>query len=1023
MKSQVLDDFASVSDWTAVTSGQARLDISREPGPDGQAMRLEFDFGDGGGFVVARKPFSLSLPEAYAFTLRLRGAAPPNKFEFKLVDPSGHNVWRYQQEAFDFACDWRPLKIRGSQIDFAWGPAGSGTAQQVGAIEVVIAAPPGGKGSVWLADLRLEDHSVSETPLLRASSSLAGHDAGCAMDGYAQTCWRPEPADTSPWLLVDFREEREFGGLAVSWEPEAQPFEVQTSADGSDWRTVHRAPQAQGRRSYIYLPQCTARFVRLNLQPGATGIADIAVKPYDFSRSIDAFFHHLAREGRRGLYPRYLHGEQSYWTPAGVPHGLTRAVLNEEGLLEADEGSFSLEPFLYLNNELVTWADAQPELQLEQGYLPIPSSVWRLRGLTLATTAFATGELDDAVLYVRYRLENTGAESRQARFFAAIRPFQVTPPWQSFGKIGGASPIRKLACERSVAWIDGNKAVIPLSQPSAFGAAAFEQGHITDYLQAGRLPGQTQAEDGFGYASGAWRYDLELPPGNRRDIYLAIPFGACDAARIEQCRNARGEQQFAAAVREWEDKLATVELRLPEAAQAGYLAFKTAAAHILANRRGAALQPGPRRYIRSWIRDGASMAAALLRMGCTAEAADYARWYAPHIADDGRVPCCVDRDGPDRLAEYDSQGQFIHAVLDCFRFSGDKAFLRELWPAVKRALAYLEALRRRRLTAEFQRADKRACYGLLPESVSHEGYLAQPVHAYWDDFWALRGLEDAAAMAELLDEATEAARLVELAEDFRKTLAASIQATMAQRGIDFLPGSVEWADFDPAATANAVSVLDRPPLPPAAVARTFDRYMDNFRRRRRGEIQWTNYTPYEIRVIDALVRLGRRGEAHELLAFFLADRRPLAWNQWPEIAWRDARTPAHLGDVPHSWIGAEYVLAFRGLFAYELDSRQTLVIAAGIPGEWLAGGFEIAVRDLPTGYGKLSYTLRQEGPDRLRFRLSGDLAAAPGRFLLKPPLPRPVARVAVNGKPVASSGRDSVSVAFTGLPLEIAIEF
>uniref|UniRef100_UPI0012E19FB2 hypothetical protein n=1 Tax=Methylogaea oryzae TaxID=1295382 RepID=UPI0012E19FB2 len=91
------------------------------------------------------------MPEAYAFTFRLRGAAPPNKFEFKLVDPGGHNVWRYQQEGFDFACDWRALKIRSSQIDFAWGPAGSGPAQRIGAIEIVIAAPPGGKGSVWLA--------------------------------------------------------------------------------------------------------------------------------------------------------------------------------------------------------------------------------------------------------------------------------------------------------------------------------------------------------------------------------------------------------------------------------------------------------------------------------------------------------------------------------------------------------------------------------------------------------------------------------------------------------------------------------------------------------------------------------------------------------------------------------------------------------------------------------------------------------------------------------------------------------
>ena len=33
--------------------------------------------------------------------------------------------------------------------------------------------------------------------------------------------------------------------------------------------------------------------------------------------------------------------------------------------------------------------------------------------------------------------------------------------------------------------------------------------------------------------------------------------------------------------------------------------------------------------------------------------------------------------------------------------------------------------------------------GLVTESISHEGYSAKPVHSYWDDFWALRGLDDA----------------------------------------------------------------------------------------------------------------------------------------------------------------------------------------------------------------------------------------------------------------------------------------
>ena len=132
MYSRLLDAFNDLSEWMAVTSGQARLAILPEQGPHGRAMRLDFDFGGGGGFVVARKTFAFSLPETFAFHLAIRAEAPPNTFEFKLLDPAGVNVWRYQDEAFDFTADWRMLSIPSNRIDFAWGPAGSGAPVEIG---------------------------------------------------------------------------------------------------------------------------------------------------------------------------------------------------------------------------------------------------------------------------------------------------------------------------------------------------------------------------------------------------------------------------------------------------------------------------------------------------------------------------------------------------------------------------------------------------------------------------------------------------------------------------------------------------------------------------------------------------------------------------------------------------------------------------------------------------------------------------------------------------------------------------
>jgi hypothetical protein len=435
----------------------------------------------------------------------------------------------------------------------------------------------------------------------------------------------------------------------------------------------------------------------------------------------------------------------------------------------------------------------------------------------------------------------------------------------------------------------------------------------------------------------------------------------------------------------------------------------TAIGHVLVNRDGPALQPGPRRYTRAWVRDGAIMAAALLRVGCSAEAEEFVRWYARYQADDGAVPCVVDRTGPDWLVEHDSHGELVFAVAECFRFTGDRRFVEELWPAVAKAVQHIERLRATRLGPEYETPEKRARHGLLPESASHEGYLAHPVHAYWDDFWGVRALGDAAFLARALGDSMEARRLIAVRDAFRESVRASLALTIAERRIPYVPGSVEWADFDPTATSNAISLLgETATMPPTELAHGFAEYLAGFRRRRRNEIEWNNYTAYEVRIVGALVQLGARSSANELADFLLSDRRPLAWNQWPEISWRDPRSPGHIGDVPHAWIGAEYALSFRTMLAFERMTDDALVVAAGVSDAWLDDG-EVAVRNLLTYWGVLGYRLRRLGDDALALDLRGD-AAPPGGIVLRPPLPRPLVAVEVDGRSYAAFDPDGVTL-------------
>jgi len=1028
MTGDCLDDFEDLSAWTAIASGQVRLAISPERGRQGGAMRLDFDFQGGGGFVVARKLFPLSLPESYAFSFDIRGSGPSNILEFKLVDASNQNVWRWRVESFDLPGDWQRLRIKSSEIQFAWGPLGGGPARDIAAIELVVAAGPGGQGTVWIEGLRFEDTSYYLTPLVEVTSALPGCEACHVWDPSPATCWRSAAKDEPQRLVIDFQCEREYGGLVIRWDPDRRPqaCEIRLSCDGSDWQTCFSANQGVGEETAVYLPGAASRFICLELRGDAPhqgfGILCVEVQPYEFSRSINDFFSAIAQRARAGLYPKYLIGQQTYWTPVGTGEDITQALFNEEGMVEVDQGTFSIEPFLFVDGRLVTWADVALTQTLELGYLPIPTSTWRAGDLSFRTTAFATGPSGASTLYIRYRLTNDSDGARQVRLYAAIRPFQVTPTWQHWQRFGGVSRIGELTFEAGTLWVDCRKQVIPLTAPSGFGAATFAQGGIMEYLKTGNLPSQDRVQDDFGYASGALCFDLEIPPRSAREVYLAIPFGddcRADARRAirhlasedepaqasgvaelaEPPSEFRPTEEFDRAFTDWETRLGSLEIQLPPSATGVVETLKTAAAHILINRDGPALHPGPRRYSRSWIRDGALMGAALARLGLPTEGRDFIRWYAGFQAPDGNLPDCADRDGCEWLPEFDSWGELIFAVMDHYRFSGDRGFLAEMWPAVLKSVDYLETLRNRRLTPEYQTPERRACYGLLPESMSHEGYMAHPVHAYWDDFWALRGFKDAAEMAEILGDRDQAQRIAALRDAFPNDLYASLDLVIRERGLGFVPGSVEFADFDPSATSIAIVVADElHRLPRPAIDQTFEKYLAGFRQRVRGDIPWANYSAYEIRIIGALVRLGRRQEAHELLDFFLADRRILPWNQWPEISWRDPLGPSFIGDMPHSWIGAEYILAVRSLFAYEREADQSLVVAAGVAAEWLDEGHEVMVRDLPTYFGRLSYRMRREGPDTLRVVLSGDLVIPPGRILLMPPLARPLVAVEVNGR-------------------------
>jgi len=948
----LLDNFENLSLWEKVKSDGVDIEISNESGIDNKCIRIDFNFKLGSGYYGIRRKLNLSLPDNYRFTFYIKGNASPNNLEFKLIDSTGENVWWLNQRNFEFPLNWEKITIKKRDISFAWGPAGGGEIKKIGFIEIIISSSTGGSGTVYIDKLelkRIEPDSIRQkiTEFEISSSSGKIHNA---IDHDSLTFWESE--EEKPYIVIDFKSVKEYGGLVINWSEEhyADKYKILTSMDSSEWREVYSVENGAGGKNYIFLKDCESRFIKIQLLNSPTGkykIYEISIKDPSFSASINEFFKYIAGDFPQGYFPKYFREKQTYWTVIGLPHDEKEALVSEDGVIEIDKSGFTIEPFLLINGKFYTYNDASITQYLEEGYLPIPVVNWQISSIKLEIKSFVSESKDSSFIMVRYKLENTSEKTISGNLFIAIRPFQVLPPWQQLNIIGGATKIKEISYSDQIIKVD-NKKIILKSTPDDIGFSEFEHGEIVKHLSNGILPKKKNVRCNFGYASGAVRYRFNLKGKATKSFYLTIPLH--EDQSLVNLKDKNFEKELNKVKNLWENLLnfETSDERVAIEVQDKKLinTLKSNLAYILINAdkpkdnsNAISLQPGSRTYERSWIRDGALISNSLLYFGFYEIVKRYIEWYSKYQYEDGKIPCVVDYRGPDPVPEHDSNGEFIYLLANYFKFTKDTSLLRSKFETVKRAIDYTSYLTSLRKTAEFKSEDKRAYYGLLTESISHEGYSAKPMHSYWDNFWALLGLESATMIAKVLGKENEAKFFEQIKSEFKTNLYNSLELAIKSKSIDYIPGCVELGDFDPTSTAIAIfptfAFEDAPNHLRYYLINTFKKYKDFFVQRDSLN-NWLNYTPYELRLCATFIYLEDREFAHKMLDFFIQHQRPYNWNAWAEVVWNTKDYPGYIGDMPHSWVGAEFINSFRTMFAYEIDS--SLFLLAGIKDEWLTPG-------------------------------------------------------------------------------------
>ncbi|MBN2642570.1 MAG: discoidin domain-containing protein [Victivallales bacterium] len=864
--------------------------------------------------------------------------------------------------------------------------------------------------SIW--DLTLS--GLSEEPEIKVSSTGKTSNGEYVVDGRADTFWE-SGTNLSDSCEIDLAEQEQMGGIVLRWGKSfPDSYIIETSLDRQSWTKVANRKMTNGKTDIIYFIPRAMRYVRLtcnNSSPRSIELAEIEFKRDDEAASPLRLYKAVAQEYPEGYFPKWMYAKQEYWNIAGVEKGLEECLVSENATIEPYSKAFTVMPYIYIEDKLISAMDCKVSQELVKDYYPMPLVNWQRKEINLKTAVWAAGTPECAATYITYTIKNTGNKTIKGKFYLAIRPIQLNPPWQH----GGMSPIREIRFDRKNGVLKVNgKNVLYTFNPAEFGAVKLPENDVIAYVKSGILPDNEELKDESGLISGALEYKFQIPPQSEKTIYSLTPL--TDNFNIDGISYGSFAESKKSTCAYWEEKLNRIKIDIPQKEIVN--ALRANLAYVLINADKNSLHPGARAYDRSWIRDGSIMSQALLDTRNFDEVKEYLEWVKSCQMDNGRVPCMLELNGKmpgwsGGWCEWDGQGAYVFAVTSYYRFTKDKQFLDEMFPSVIKALEFLKQLRAKRLTDKYKGT---VYYGIIPESNSHEGYFPAQ-HSLWDDFWALKGWKDGQMLAKAAGEKQHVPWMENEEHELRKNLLRNIKVLQRERKIRNIPGCFEKADFDATSTAIAVwPAFELEFLPRESLDYTLDTYYDNTLMPRYKKLT-SSYTPYELRTANAYLIMGQRKKTLSMINYFLRDMRPRKWLHWGEVVHADINTPSYIGDMPHSWIGAIAINVIRNLFVYEQNNKD-LVFGAGIDPAWLDSSNAISAENMPTYFGSVGFKMRKKG--RVVTTVFSGKVKGVNNIYLVSPLDSPIKSAKINGRNADISENRIVVTTF---PAEVVIKY
>ncbi|MEU6993874.1 hypothetical protein ABZ953_24865 [Streptomyces sp. NPDC046465] len=707
-----------------------------------------------------------------------------------------------------------------------------------------------------------------------------------------------------------------------------------------------------------------------------------------------------------------------YWHMVGVKDHRQESLIGQAGEIEPVYDKYCLLFFLY---DPATGALHLPQLaeagtvgqRMEAPYLPVVLTDFRTPdGVELVQRTFATavGARQRDLVVTRLTVGSATGQPREGWLCAAVVP---TGPsgFQRHDRNGQQITDRRLTFLRHLPAenrVETNSGWGPVfdtapEQYGVYGNPDFSYDPATylahspfhDLVMGGKLNGAGQSQDqvaGLCSAAFAWPFRVIDDEVFELDVRLPVDLysGADDLVEIRATPAAELE---AANRTFWTSKLVGQGLQPELPRPVAHLTdlFRESRAQLLMLSDHGEIHPGPTVYDSFWIRDSSVEATACSLVGDDALAERQLGTHYPlkFNRGTGRIGPCAEYGfygGPHERddREWDSNGQALWAIGRFDRVRGRAAgFGAKLYtPYVVDGARWLR--------------DNRDQYGLLHSGWSAEHLGERDKPHYWDDLWALAGLYEAARLAERIG-SPDVPELWAAFDDMKHATAASVRWVLAEqrrRGawetyIPTGPGDVGRLDstmIGAAAFFHPLRLHMGSKLGPdidAAARSTLDTMYAHFvSGGYRHEAAWNAYGPYlTTQLAHAYLLAGDPARMDALLGWIVqasfprTQERAVALGAWNEqhaftVASDFHEVPSrhwYMGDIPHGWAAAEYLLLIRDILLFEADEDHDphVYIAPGVRPHWVPDGETVAVESAPTLFGEpFGYRLSHDADDR-----------------------------------------------------------